>query len=62
VRQHGLKAVHPAMSVQLGDPLVHVIGKFAATKFHRVFVVNDGRLLPVMSLSDVMKYALNASE
>jgi CBS domain-containing protein len=50
------------MSVQLGDPLVHVIGKFAATKVHRVFVVNDGRLLSVMSLSDVMKYALNASE
>lgn len=62
VRQHDLKAVHPAISVQPSDSFNHVVGKLAATRVHRLFVVDGGQLHSVMSLTDVLKYALNAEK
>jgi CBS domain-containing protein len=56
VRQHDLKAVHPAMSVTAKDTLSHVIGRLAAARVHRLFVVDHGRPVSVISLTDILRY------
>jgi len=59
VRQHDLKAVHPAISVTPQTTVRHLIGKLAATRVHRVFEVDEEkRLRSVLSLTDTLKYML----
>lgn len=56
VRQLDLKAVYPAMGVKPSDTLAHVLGKLAAAKVHRLFVVDNKRATSVVSLTDIIRY------
>jgi CBS domain-containing protein len=51
----------PTMSVNISDSLGHLIGKLAATRVHRLYVVKDSidySPVRVISLTDTLKYIL----
>jgi len=55
IRRQNLVDKPPVIVVQPNDTLGHTIGKLAATKMHRIFVVDDKRRpLGVVSLRDVL--------
>lgn len=57
IRQQNLKAVHPAIHVDVDATLGHVVAKLAATKIHRMYACDaTGQLSQVCALSDVLKY------
>lgn len=57
------KTRHPACHVHANDTLLHVLHVLVKTKYHRVFVVNkERRPIGVISITDILKFALNKSE
>jgi len=62
VRKHDLKAVHPAMSVRSTDTLAHLIAKLAATRVHRLYVVDGHKLQAVVTLTDLLRHMLDADK
>jgi CBS domain-containing protein len=57
-REDPAMETHPSCAVSLNQSLGHVVGLMAATKHHRVFLVDSERKpIGVVSVSDVMKFA-----
>ncbi len=53
-----MSETHPSCAVSISQSLGHVIGLMAATKHHRVFLVDhDRKTVGVVSISDIMKFA-----
>jgi CBS domain-containing protein len=50
----------PAVSISPGESLVAVVKRFIETKYHRYPVVEDGRLVGLISRRDVMRALGNA--
>ena len=48
----------PLVAVQPASPMRHVIGKLAATRGHRLFVVEARALVGVVSLKDILRKLL----
>eukprot|EP01113_Clastostelium_recurvatum_P043084 TRINITY_DN706_c0_g1_i3.p1 TRINITY_DN706_c0_g1~~TRINITY_DN706_c0_g1_i3.p1 ORF type:complete len:318 (-),score=89.33 TRINITY_DN706_c0_g1_i3:121-1074(-) len=57
IRQLQIDIVNPAISSGVNDSFGHVIGKVAATRIHRIFIVDaDNRPVKVVSLTDILSY------
>jgi CBS-domain-containing membrane protein len=57
VRQDNPKTVAATMVVTPTDTIAHVVGRLAAAKVHRVYVVEGSKGHSVISLTDVLSYA-----
>jgi len=61
IRQTQIDIISPVIAVNQNDSLGLVIGKLAATRVHRIFVVNqDYHPVRVISLSDILKFINSA--
>ena len=56
IRKNTPKAIYPVISTAMNSTLERVLLRFAATRIHRMFVLDDHqRVIGVISLRDILK-------